>query len=375
MVTAHLREQWRQAAMRVEDLHPGDHVYGYGVAGTEAYREYVTVLRVNPKTVTVRSEINGQEFRVPHDWIEGLTPEDELSKEGVVATDLTYEVVESNRGFSDHMVEVSAKSGGELVGFLQAYYHYGYDNHRTNEYLSVGTWRIWQVWVSEDHRRQGIAEGLLMALHEKFPDYIIVHGGYSSAEGEAFGTAMIRQYPVWNKIHPRTGMTAAMQTFILYHGTNEAALKAIRSDGEFRPMNPERVNHEIEERYGLPYDSVWRHKYNTFSHGRISDPLIYFSTKYDDARFYASFGSEVIADALEAVVHILMWDELVDENGDYRPGAAAKKKAWKEAEARKHYQPVVLTVEVPLDRAYPPEGTTTVPAPLPASWIKRVDRV
>ena len=166
----------------------------------------------------------------------------------------------------------------------------------------------------------------------------------------------------------------AVDTVTLFHGTNRGAFDQILRDGEFKKSNPEAVAHEVERRYGLPYNSVWMHKYNEFSRGRASDPHIYFTNNKAIAREYAELGSEVVFDALNCVIHILKWDELVDDDGNYRPGAAEKRKGWIAEETRKHYSPVVLTVEIPTEIAGYGFDTTHIPGPLPASWIVGVDR-
>ena len=164
----------------------------------------------------------------------------------------------------------------------------------------------------------------------------------------------------------------AAGTVTFYHGTNQAALDSIMRDGEIKGMSPEAVAHEIEKRYGLPYNSVWMYKYNEFSRGRVNDPNVYLSDSYGIAAEYASLGSEVVFDALNSVVHIQQWDKLVDAEGNYRPGAADIRQAWIAEETRKHYQPVVLTLAVPEDQAPPASHSTLMRGPLPASWIVSV---
>ncbi len=138
----------------------------------------------------------------------------------------------------------------------------------------------------------------------------------------------------------------AAQTLLLYHGTTQVAVEAIQSHG-FVPTDPESVAHVIEGRYGLPYDSVWLYKYNEFSRGRTSDSNVYLTDDRQQALRYAQIGSEVVFDALNSAIHLLKWDELVDEEGDYRPGASDDRKRWIEDETRKHYRPALITVDLP----------------------------
>lgn len=107
---------------------------------------------------------------------------------------VTYRVEERNQGYSDHQVEVTADGPGGVVGSLLAFYRWGFKA----EYES--TWYIWRLWVDDDHRRQGIAEGMLLALHDAFPEHLIIHGGFSSVAGEQYGQAMVRKYPRWNRL-------------------------------------------------------------------------------------------------------------------------------------------------------------------------------
>jgi hypothetical protein len=118
-----------------------------------------------------------------------------------------------------------------------------------------------------------------------------------------------------------------------------------------------------------------------FSRHRANDPFVYFTGDQAVATSYANDGSEVIADALITVHHLL------DYSGNHREA-----RAWAEAEVRKMFQPVVLTLALPtavfcanhrelhgplqitdevlvgiyLDT---PFNTMRLKAPIPASWI------
>lgn len=182
---------------------------------------------------------------------------------------------------------------------------------------------------------------------------------------------------------------AAGQTVRLFHGTNQAALESIRRDGQFRPADHHKLAGEIEDRYGLPRDSVWNSSSYGFNRGfRAGDQTVYFTTDFTTASRYAQIGSEAINDALGGAYDLV--HDAYDDEGMFKPGMADAKSPWIKAETEKHYSPVVLTVEVPFEvylatygdrwRGGPPtpeevHGDIALPAPIPVSWIVGTQKV
>jgi hypothetical protein len=178
-------------------------------------------------------------------------------------------------------------------------------------------------------------------------------------------------------------------TVTLYHGTNQAALDSIRQQGTFQPSDLQRVSIEVEKRYGLPAGSVWTSKFNSFSNSfRSGDSKVYFSGNKQTSADYAKIGSEAVFDAVGAA-----WWLLNPGREDEIGGTAlGDMQSWVRAEIAKHYQPVVLTLEVPADFVAERGGmgpvdkfvenwdefggetftTIALDAPIPASFITSV---
>ena len=114
---------------------------------------------------------------------------------------------------------VHAFRGGHEVGTMQLNADFDAANNK-----SYRRWKIWNVWVDEDARRQGIAEGLVKALHDETPDMWVYHGGFMSAEGEAFGRKLVEKYPRWNKLASNSHTAEADGVEATLHEEPEAAL-------------------------------------------------------------------------------------------------------------------------------------------------------
>lgn len=255
-------------------------------------------------------------------------------------------------------------------------------NHRRDAAVELG-WDEIPVQI----RYTGLAEqdGTLMERYARGGNWM---DGYKDTERIEREEAERKQ---------RWGVRAVASTepkIRLYHGTNHAAAEAIRRSGEFRAISPEETAHEVERRYDLPHNSVWQSKFNDFSRGRSLDPLVYLSGNRETAADYARIGGEVLFDALTAAYYEIHGEE-----------STVDRQQWVRNETAKHYEPVVLTLDVPFDafakaqadqwkRAKPVDGhevgtyewwmaitdgepgnTETIKAPFPASWIVNEQKV
>lgn len=255
-------------------------------------------------------------------------------------------------------------------------------NHRRDAAVELG-WDEIPVQI----RYTGLAEqdGTLMERYARGGNWM---DGYKDTERIEREEAERKQ---------RWGVRAVASTepkIRLYHGTNHAAAEAIRRSGEFRAISPEETAHEVERRYDLPHNSVWQSKFNDFSRGRSLDPLVYLSGNRETAADYARIGGEVLFDALTAAYYEIHGEE-----------STVDRQQWVRDETAKHYEPVVLTLDVPFDafakaqaeqwrRAKPVDGhevgtyewwmaitdgepgnTETIKAPFPASWIVNEQKV
>jgi hypothetical protein len=181
-------------------------------------------------------------------------------------------------------------------------------------------------------------------------------------------------------------------TVTLYHGTNQAALDAIKSSGSFEASDMERVATEVEQRYGLSRGSVWNSPFNSFSRSfRSGDRKVYFSGDRATSIEYARIGSEAVFDAVGAAWWLLNPTRAEESGGT----ALADQQAWVRSETAKHYQPVLVTLEVPASFVAERGGfgdverflsnweqhgastytTISLAAPIPASYITSVERV
>jgi 8-oxo-dGTP pyrophosphatase MutT (NUDIX family)/mRNA-degrading endonuclease RelE of RelBE toxin-antitoxin system len=144
------------------------------------------------------------------------------------ATGITYQVdiVKTPDSLMPGVPEsatVHAFQGGHEVGTMLL--HADFDAKNTKSYRR---WKVWNVWVDEGARRQGIAEGLVLALHAETPDMWVYHGGFMSEAGEDFGKGLVSKYPKWNKL-------ATLDTEGILHEEPEAALPSV--DGSVEEVN------------------------------------------------------------------------------------------------------------------------------------------
>lgn len=298
---------------------------------------------------------------------------------------ITWEEKQDRRVYSDDDAEAEAALGN----------HNGY-------YLEVES-----LVVHPDYRRKGIAS-MMMDRFIQMAEKQYGPKGWDPGSFTSDGAKFWKQYRGEDRRVTQTISDAqirrvlsklAARTIRLYHGTNAAALSQIRRMGQFVASTPEAVARQIEDRYGLPRDSVWRHKRNSFSWGRATDKHVYFSEEERTAAEYAKLGSEVVSDALMSAFHAIHFPNGEDADLEVNAPELAGRAQWISDETAKHYEPVVIALDVPWDafakahaeqwsRAKARDGhevgtwewwhsimgdtkatTVMLPAPVPASWI------